>query len=829
MKTTISLASLFATSLFFANHATAATKHYRVIWDQNPANNAVIAFSPDGSSNSPYVKFGYSTNESQWATRQVTSTEVFRSSLTSHFVRLNGLNANTPVYFRVCDSSGCGDRLWFKTAPTDNQPYVAIAGGDTRTGWTNRRQGNQLVAKVRPLFIMHGGDFTNANNASEMNQFLEDWQLTFSSDTIDGIAYKRVYPLIPTHGNHEDNNYQTLCEVFGVDYNNDGNCNPSDTYGGFNISPLLRVYTLNSQFKNSGWSSYASAMNNWLSSDLQSNGSSAKWRFAQYHKPMFPHYTGKSDNTELFNWWADDFYNRAMNLVVESDTHINKITQSIRPSGSSFTATTSGGTVYVGEGSWGAPARSANDPKSWTIDLASIQQFKVITVSNDNIEVRTAQFDSSASTLSRTQRANDPTLLPGNVNWWNANNIGEVLRLTQNADGRSVIDSGNSGGSDLELSATDDTFISKTQSSQNFNGSSEGLLADGSDSTYGEMKTLIKWDLSNVPACSTITSAKVQFNVFNQSGGAYNIYQNSNSWTESNATWNSVNGSNHGSLMASFNPSSTGLQSITLSSHGLSIVQGWLQGNNNGVMIASGGTSDGIDINSKEQGNAPKLLLNYQTDPDCGTPGETALTNGQAVTGISGSKGSEAFYYLDVPATATSLSFALNGGSGDADLYVKFGNKPSTSSYDCRPWKNGNNETCTISNIQAGRYYVMLNGYANYSGTNLTGTYSEDTNTGGSFSKSSLSGASNAWLHYTIDVPAGMSSLSVNISGGSGDADVYVRRGSQPTSSSYDCRPWKNGNNESCSFNNPAADTWHISIHGYSSFSGVALNAQWNP
>ncbi|WDE08407.1 PPC domain-containing protein [Thalassomonas viridans] len=99
----------------------------------------------------------------------------------------------------------------------------------------------------------------------------------------------------------------------------------------------------------------------------------------------------------------------------------------------------------------------------------------------------------------------------------------------------------------------------------------------------------------------------------------------------------------------------------------------------------------------------------------------------------------------------------------------------------------------------------------------------------GGLSESNLSADKGNWLHYSVEVPAGMSSLQVNIAGGSGDADLYVREGSQPTLSSYDCRPWVDGNEESCSIDNPAATSWHISIYGYSDFSGVSLNAQWQP
>ena len=618
----VGLGALMGAAFLFPQVGEASTTHHRVIWDQDPSANAVISFSPDGSSNSPYLMYGYSTDESTWTTQSVNDTQIFNSSLTNHFVRLGDLNADSAVYYRVCDDSGCGQRFWFKTAAVDNTAFVAVAGGDTRTGWDTRRAGNTLIAKIRPLFVMHGGDFTDSNNASQMNQFLTDWALSYSDDTIDGKSYKRIYPLVPTHGNHEDNNYRTMCQVFGADYDQDGTCTYHDTYGAFNVSPLLRVYTLNSQFKNSGMSSYATAMNNWLSSDLAANEAVTTWRFAQYHKPMFPHYTGKSENQILHDWWADDFYAYAMNLVIESDTHITKVTKAVVPSGSNFTETTSGGTVYVGEGSWGAPARSANDPKSWTIDLASIQQFKVITVSQDNLEISTAQFDASASTVTREERAADPVVLPVNVNWWQANGIGETMTLTLGTEGRSIIETDATGEDNITaLTASDDTFISRTQSDSNFNGSSEGLLADGSDSTYGEMMILVTFDMNALPECSIVESASIELDVFNYSPGSYEIFTGVNSWNEASATWNSVGGvSQKDTLVASFNPSTTGLKSVALGQAGIDAVNAWVQGNNNGIIIASGDTPDGIDVYSKEMGTGLLLKVTYHIDNGCSQP-----------------------------------------------------------------------------------------------------------------------------------------------------------------------------------------------------------------
>jgi hypothetical protein len=69
-----------------------------------------------------------------------------------------------------------------------------------------------------------------------------------------------------------------------------------------------------------------------------------------------------------------------------------------------------------------------------------------------------------------------------------------------------------------------------------------------------------------------------------------------------------------------------------------------------------------------------------------------------------------------------SVTVSISGGTGDADLYVKFGSAPTTTSYDCRPYLNGSNESCSIPR-QAGTVYVMVKGYAAYSGVSLLGKF----------------------------------------------------------------------------------------------------------
>jgi len=101
------------------------------------------------------------------------------------------------------------------------------------------------------------------------------------------------------------------------------------------------------------------------------------------------------------------------------------------------------------------------------------------------------------------------------------------------------------------------------------------------------------------------------------------------------------------------------------------------------------------------------------------------LVNGVAKTGLAASTGASLSFTMPIPADAgaTGLKFVMSGGTGDADMYVKYGSAPTDTVYDCRPYANGNAETCTMASTQAGTYYVRLKAYSTFSGVSLTGSY----------------------------------------------------------------------------------------------------------
>ena len=89
-----------------------------------------------------------------------------------------------------------------------------------------------------------------------------------------------------------------------------------------------------------------------------------------------------------------------------------------------------------------------------------------------------------------------------------------------------------------------------------------------------------------------------------------------------------------------------------------------------------------------------------------------------------------------------------------------------------------------------------------------------------------LSGRANSLTHFRIPVPTGATRLTVVTTGGTGAADIYVRRGTPPTATSIDdCDSLGFTNDETCEIPNPAPDDWFIAVHGSEAYSGLTLTA----
>ena len=92
-----------------------------------------------------------------------------------------------------------------------------------------------------------------------------------------------------------------------------------------------------------------------------------------------------------------------------------------------------------------------------------------------------------------------------------------------------------------------------------------------------------------------------------------------------------------------------------------------------------------------------------------------------------------------------------------------------------------------------------------------------------------LSGPTGDQKLYRIFVPVGTTNLTVTLSGGPGDADIYVRRATPPTNASFTFFSFNGGNGELISVTNPQSGTWYILVDAFETYSGATLTATYTP
>lgn len=386
-------------------------------WRSDPATSAVICWHQVSGEN-PEVCFDtedHGRDVEAYPFRQEPDRVVPYRGMTNHFVRLKNLKPDTAYYYVVRDSEEVGRRLWFKTAPDKPQPFTFISGGDSRSHPAPRRNGNKLVAKLRPLFVLFGGDYTDSGNSNQWKRWFKDWQLTISEDG-------RIYPIIATHGNHENADMQMMEKLFDTPH-------PDQYYSMGVGGDMMRIWMLNSEleYKEPG---KVPAQNAWIHMDLPKYPD-VQWKLVAYHRPMRPHAAFKKEGLNQIKWWSKLFYDQGVDLIIESDTHMVKHSYPVRPSeeeGSyeSFIRDDQNGFVFIGEGSWGAPKRPVNDDKPWTMASESFYQFKWIQAYPDEVLIRTVKFKAA----DRVTPLTEDNLFeePENMVFWKPE-TGKVLRL----------------------------------------------------------------------------------------------------------------------------------------------------------------------------------------------------------------------------------------------------------------------------------------------------------------------------------------------------------------------------------------------------------------
>ncbi|HWL35122.1 MAG TPA: S8 family serine peptidase [Frankiaceae bacterium] len=115
-------------------------------------------------------------------------------------------------------------------------------------------------------------------------------------------------------------------------------------------------------------------------------------------------------------------------------------------------------------------------------------------------------------------------------------------------------------------------------------------------------------------------------------------------------------------------------------------------------------------------------------DPDPSTPN---LTSGQQINVTLSGTGDEKFFKIAVPAGKSQLQVVMTGPACgllgcafDADLYTRVSARPNDTTYTCRPFAGGSNETCTHASPAAAYWYIRVDAYTGSGTVTLKATVS---------------------------------------------------------------------------------------------------------
>lgn len=491
---------------------------YRLILNDDPSSKITIAWNQISGTNPQvyYDTVDYGTNYQLYNNVHGVDRSVVFKGMNNHYSRLTGLQPNTAYYFVIHDSEGVSQRFWFKTAPADNSRLSLIAGGDSRNNRIPRQKANLMVSKLKPNAIFFGGDMTDADTDAEWKAWFDDWQLTTATDG-------RMFPIVATRGNHEGS--------FSI-YNLFDSPNQESYYALTFGDNLIRGYVLNTEI------SVLGDQLTWLQDDLAEN-TTPIWKMAIYHRPMRPHTSNKPEWNFVYDAWAQLFYDENMNLVVDSDSHMSKTTWPVKPSSGpnsdeGFEIDYENGTVYTGEGCWGAPLRPNDDDKSWTRNSGVFNQFKLIFVDVNEIEMRTIKVDNADDVGENPN--DDPFQIPANLDVFSPES-GAVVTISSNSGNNPCPPSGTLcddgdvstlfdiedgdcncvgiaeiGTTEIQILSSDNDAEEGESGSILLSSSNLELVYDTSADQFNQIVGLRFTDV-NLPQNAVITNAYLQFTV----------------------------------------------------------------------------------------------------------------------------------------------------------------------------------------------------------------------------------------------------------------------------------------------------------------------------
>ena len=238
---------------------------------------------------------------------------------------------------------------------------------------------------------------------------------------------------------------------------------------------------------------------------------------------------------------------------------------------------------------------------------------------------------------------------------------------------------------------------------------------------------------------------------------------------------------------------------------------------------------------SDEQGLSHSISHSITIEADS-SGGITELSNGQSVS-ISGAQDSEQVFRITLPQGTSALDVTLSGGSGDADLYVREQQAPTTGEFDCRPYIGGNEEQCQLNLGSAtSEVYIMVRGYNAFADVSLTASYQAPSHIddmcaqqgprtdGRLVAGETICLGAQAPMWFSIENVAAAQSVRIETAHGSGDLMLEYANQGWPNGSNVEARSDTSGNVECLSVSGQSNYWGYLKVSGNSAGASLKLS-----
>ena len=180
------------------------------------------------------------------------------------------------------------------------------------------------------------------------------------------------------------------------------------------------------------------------------------------------------------------------------------------------------------------------------------------------------------------------------------------------------------------------------------------------------------------------------------------------------------------------------------------------------------------------------------------------------------------YFSFQLPSAVTDLTITTEGDNGDADLYVYGGAYATSALIQCTSTRSDSNETCRIALAPAGSYLIAVRGYLPFTDLDLQVEYQSNEITNDTVLEG-IRLRKNQAANVVLNISEATSDLRVVLSGGYGDADLYVTGRNDNDDVIFECESIDLTNEEQCTLATVTPGRYVIAVVAYTDIGDVSL------